>query len=57
MIGYWLVALPLCYVFAFSLHMEVYGVWLALSISLGLVAVFLFLRLQRVLKNKFLLQF
>ncbi len=54
MIGYWLVALPLCYVFAFSLHMEVYGVWLALSISLGLVAVFLFLRLQRVLKNKFL---
>jgi len=54
MIGYWLIALPLCYVFAFSLNMEVYGVWLALSISLGLVALFLFLRLQSVLKNRFL---
>ena len=53
LIGYWIIALPLCYVFAFNFKMEVYGVWLALSISLCFVAVFMFWRINYLLKTKF----
>jgi MATE family multidrug resistance protein len=53
LIGYWVIALPLCYLFAFNFKMEVYGVWLALSISLFFVAVFMFWRISYLLKTKF----
>jgi MATE family multidrug resistance protein len=51
-IGYWLIALPLCYLFAFVLNYKVYGVWLALSAGLGFVSITLFLRIRALLKLK-----
>lgn len=51
-IGYWLCALPLCYVFAFICKLEVYGVWLALSIGLAFVSIALYLRIRALLKLK-----
>lgn len=53
LIGYWFIALPLCYVFAFVLKMEVYGVWLALSLCLCFISVFMFLRIKFLLKTEF----
>lgn len=46
MIGYWVIALPLCYLFAFTFKMEVYGLWIALSLSLGFVAISMVLRIK-----------
>lgn len=51
-IGYWVLALPLCYVFAFIYEYKVYGVWLGLSIGLGFVAVVLYLRIRYLMKVK-----
>lgn len=51
-IGYWIIALPLCYVFAFTLGYKVYGVWLALSIGLGFVAVALSIRIRNLIRLK-----
>ncbi len=51
-IGYWLIALPLSYVFGFVLHFNVYGIWFALSIGLAFVAIALYLRLKMLLKIK-----
>lgn len=51
-IGYWLIALPLCYIFAFILGYKVYGVWLALSIGLGFVAVALSFRIKNLIRMK-----
>lgn len=52
LIGYWLIALPLCYVFAYYLNMQVYGVWLALSISLCFVAISMYLRIKFLIRSK-----
>ena len=54
-IGYWIIALPLCYVFGFYYGYQVYGVWLALSIGLGFVSIALFLRIRNLLKLKSIL--
>lgn len=51
-IGYWLLALPLCYVFGFLLHYNVYGIWFGLSIGLGFVAVALYFRIKTLIKIK-----
>lgn len=51
-IGYWLIALPLCYVFAFVMDYKVYGVWLALSIGLGFVAIALSFRIRNLIRLK-----
>jgi MATE family multidrug resistance protein len=51
-IGYWLIALPLCYLFAFVFNYKVYGVWLALSAGLGFVSITLFFRIRTLLKLK-----
>jgi len=51
-IGYWIIALPLCYVFAFTLGYKVYGVWLALSIGLGFVAIALSIRIRNLIRLK-----
>lgn len=54
-IGYWIIALPLCYVFAFTFGYKVYGVWLALSLGLGFVSVALFFRIRNLLRLKSIL--
>jgi MATE family multidrug resistance protein len=51
-IGYWIIALPLCYLFAFTLGYKVYGVWLALSIGLGFVAIALSWRIRNLIRVK-----
>ena len=51
-VGYWIIALPLCYFFAFTLSFEVYGVWLALSIGLALVAFAVYFRINFLIKIK-----
>ncbi len=51
-IGYWIIALPLCYVFAFTLGYKVYGVWLALSIGLCFVAIALSIRIRNLIRLK-----
>jgi MATE family multidrug resistance protein len=51
-IGYWLLALPLSYVFAFTLGYKVYGVWFALSLGLAFVSVSLFFRIRYLLAKK-----
>ncbi len=54
-IGYWIIALPLCYLFAFTFNYKVYGVWLALSIGLGFVSIALYFRIKALLKLKTIL--
>ncbi len=54
-VGYWVLALPLSYVFAFTRNYKVYGVWLGLSIGLGFVAVSLYLRIKYLMKAKMLI--
>ncbi|MBA3665094.1 MAG: MATE family efflux transporter [Bacteroidetes bacterium] len=51
LICYWLIALPLAYFLAFNLKMETVGIWIALLISLIIVAVSLFLRFRHLLKK------
>lgn len=51
-IGYWIIALPLSFVFGFLMDYKVYGVWLALSLGLGFVAASLFFRIKTLLKVK-----
>lgn len=55
-IGYWIIALPLCYLFAFGLGYKVYGIWLALSIGLAFVSVTLYLRIRYLIKVKSILK-
>jgi MATE family multidrug resistance protein len=51
-IGYWILALPLCYVFAFVFNLKVYGVWMALSLGLAFVSIALYFRIKTLLKIK-----
>lgn len=51
-VGYWILALPLCYVFAFVFDLKVYGVWMALSIGLAFVSIALYFRIKTLLKVK-----
>lgn len=51
-IGYWIIALPLCYFFAFTLNLKVYGVWLALSLGLVFVSISLYFRIKTLLQLK-----
>jgi len=51
-VGYWIIALPLSYLFAFTFGYKVYGVWLALSLGLGFVSAALFLRIKILLRAK-----
>lgn len=54
LIGYWLIALPLAYLFAFTLKMETVGVWIALLLSLIFVALGLLWRLKYLVKKNLL---
>ena len=54
-IGYWLIALPLCYILAFVFDYKVYGVWLGLSVGLGFVSIALLFRIRYLLKLKTIL--
>lgn len=54
-IGYWVISLPLCYLFAFPMGYGVYGVWLALSLGLAFVAVALSIRIRNLIRLKSIL--
>jgi multidrug resistance protein, MATE family len=51
LIGYWVIALPLAYLLAFTLNMQVVGIWIALLVALIIVAGGLFWRLQFLFKQ------
>lgn len=51
-IGYWLISLPLCYLFAFVFNYHVYGVWAGLSVGLAFVSVTIYMRVRFLLKKK-----
>lgn len=52
LVAYWVVALPLSYLLAFTFEMDVEGVWIALSAGLTFSAVFLTVRFYRLLKKR-----
>lgn len=45
-VGYWIITLGVCYLLAFSLKMQVIGVWIGLLIGLFSVGIALFLRFR-----------
>jgi len=49
--AYWIIGLPMSYVFGFTFHLGVEGVWYGLSLGLGIAAVLLFLRFNYVSKR------
>lgn len=51
-VGYWVIALPLCYLFAFVFDYKVYGVWMALSLGLAFVSIALYFRIKTLLRVK-----
>ena len=51
LVGYWLIALPLAYLLAFTFKMETIGIWIALLASLIFVALGLFWRFNFLLKK------
>lgn len=51
LIGYWLLALPLAYVFGFIYKLEVVGIWLALMLSLMFVGIILYWRFWYLMKK------
>ncbi len=55
-VAYWLISLPLAYVFAFTCDYKVYGVWLSLTLSLVFVAAALFFRIKYLVRKKTLAQ-
>lgn len=51
LISYWLIALPLAYYLAFELKQQTVGIWVALLISLIIVAISLYMRFRYLLKK------
>ncbi len=51
LIAYWIIGLPMSYVFAFKFNFGVQGIWYGLSLGLGIAAVLLFLRFNYVSKR------
>jgi len=51
LVGYWLIALPLAYLLAFTFKMETVGIWIALLAALVFVAVALFWRFNYLVKK------
>jgi len=51
LIGYWFISLSACYLLAFSLELEVIGIWVGLLAGLIFVSVTLFLRFRSLYKK------
>jgi multidrug resistance protein, MATE family len=51
LIGYWIIALPLAYLLAFTFKLETVGIWIALLASLVFVALILYWRLMFLIKK------
>jgi multidrug resistance protein, MATE family len=51
LIAYWVIGLPMSYVFGFKLHLGEQGVWYGLSLGLTIAAILLFLRFNYVSKR------
>jgi MATE family multidrug resistance protein len=52
-IGYWIIALPLSYILAFTFNYKVYGIWFGLSLGLAFVSITLYFRIKALLKLKY----
>lgn len=51
LVAYWVIGLPMSYVFAFKLNMGVQGVWYGLSLGLTMAAILLFARFNYISKR------
>ncbi|MBL7903308.1 MAG: MATE family efflux transporter [Bacteroidia bacterium] len=51
LVAYWVIAIPLAYLFAFPMGLKTPGIWLALLIALALVAIALSLRLYVLIRR------
>jgi multidrug resistance protein, MATE family len=51
LVGYWFIAIPLAYFFAFIAKLEVVGIWIALLICLAAVSLSLYARLNYLVKK------
>jgi multidrug resistance protein, MATE family len=51
LVGYWVIALPLAYLFAFTFEWETFGIWIALLLALVFVALALLWRLLSVIRK------
>lgn len=56
LVGYWIIALPLAYLLAFTFKMETIGIWIALLASLVFVAGGLLWRLYYLVKRELALE-
>ncbi len=52
LIGYWIVTLVLCYVFAFAMNFQVVGIWFGLLAGLIFVGTVLYFRFRSIYKRK-----
>lgn len=51
LVGYWVIALGLCYFLAFTYELQVIGIWIGLLISLMFVGISLYLRFKHICKQ------
>jgi MATE family multidrug resistance protein len=51
LISYWLIALPLAYILAYTFDMKTVGIWIALLISLVIVSAGLYWRFTHLLRK------
>jgi multidrug resistance protein, MATE family len=51
LLGYWVIALPLAYLFAYTFNWQTVGIWIALLLSLAFVSITLYLRLTYLIKK------
>lgn len=52
-IGYFLIALPICYIFGFVLNWGLYGIWLGYPIGLTLTGIMLCARFYYITRNRY----
>lgn len=50
-ITYWLIGLPICYLFAFVFKLGIQGIWFGLTLALTIAAILLYLRFNYISKN------
>jgi MATE family multidrug resistance protein len=51
LVAYWVIGLPMSYVFAFPMHLGVQGVWYGLALGLTVAAILLYLRFNHITKK------
>ena len=53
-IGYFLIAMPVCYICGFVFHLGIQGIWLGYPVGLTLTGIMMCIRYYRKLKRKYI---